>query len=139
MQIPEVEALTLVSEEFILIFNKFFECRKTILDFEKGMDMATYTSRIIWASLKCHMEAVELLKDGLKYHALLSAAFIRFLTKQTGSNVSAGMGAKLAELKKLVKDEIRRVEDTANSAKKTATTATDTLSKVMTKNNPKKA
>lgn len=139
LQIPEVEALTLVSEEFILIFNKFFECRKTILDFEKGMDMATYTSRIIWASLKCHMEAVELLKDGLKYHALLSAAFIRFLTKQTGSNVSAGMGAKLAELKKLVKDEIRRVEDTANSAKKTATTATDTLSKVMTKNNLKKA
>ena len=48
------------------------------------------------------------------------------------------MGAKLAELKKLIKDEIRWVEDTANSAKKTATTATDILSKVMIKNNLKK-
>ena len=49
------------------------------------------------------------------------------------------MGAKLAELKKLIKDKIRWAEDTANLTKKTATTATNTLSKVMTKNNLKKA
>ena len=65
LEIPEAEALTLVSEELILIFSKLFECHKTILDSEKGMDMATYTTRIIWASLKCHMEATDLLSNGI--------------------------------------------------------------------------
>ena len=101
--------------------------------------MATYTLEIIWAALKCHMEAVELPEDALKYHALLSTAFIQFLPKQTGSNVSAGIGTRLTELRKLARDEIKRVEDTASLVKKTATTAYDTLSKVVMKNSLKKA
>ena len=95
--------------------------------------MATYTTNISWASLKCHNEAVDLLSDSIKYHILLSAAFIHFLMKQTGLHMLSNVGSELRDLTRLVKDKIKRVEETENSAKKIATPATDTLSKVIKK------
>ena len=49
------------------------------------------------------------------------------------------MGSKLRGLTRLVKDEVKHVEDTTDSARKTATTTTDTLLKVIIKNSLKKA
>ena len=57
--------------------------------------------------------------------------------EQTDLDVLAGMGARLTELRKLVKYETKHFEDTANLIKTTATT-TSNLSKVVTQNNLKK-
>ena len=70
--------MLLISEEFYLMFSEFFECRKGLLEFEPSMNLANYLVRIIWLSLKCHMAAQALLKHGLKYSAVISAAFTRF-------------------------------------------------------------
>ena len=48
------------------------------VDFDAGSDTVDYLVSAICIALKCHMAAEDLLKDGLKYHSLLSAAFIRF-------------------------------------------------------------
>ena len=37
-------------------------------------------------------------KRGLKYNSAISAAFIRFLTKQTGQNMSTGIGSQIKVL-----------------------------------------
>ncbi len=47
--------------------------------------------------------------NGMKYNAAISSVFIRFLTKQMGSNVGAGVGNSLLKL-----------EEKLRSAKKNA-------------------
>lgn len=98
-----------------MMFSDFFECRKGLLEFEPSMNLANYLARIIWLSLKCHMAAKLLLKNGLKYSAVISAAFIRFLTKQTGANTSAGLKSKLTELAKTVKNEVAELKKVMNA------------------------
>ena len=46
--------------------------------FEEGGNTAEFLVDILWVNLKVIVAAKELLKDGVKYHPLLSAAFIRF-------------------------------------------------------------
>ena len=115
--IPEDEAMLLISEEFYLMFSDFFECRKGLLEFEPSMNLANYLARVVWLSLKCHMSAKALLKNGLKYSAVISAAFVRFLTKQTGANTSAGLKSKLTELAKTVKTEVAGIKKAAETEK----------------------
>ncbi len=59
-------------------------------------------------------------KDGMKYNPAISAAFVWFLTKQTGSNVGAGLGFKLSKLK----EPLKSADSTAKEAIKEAKEAT---------------
>ena len=51
----------------------------------------------------------------MKYHPLLLAASIRFLTKQTGQNVYAGVGSQLSTMKAYVKAEVLKVDTKATT------------------------
>ena len=66
-----------------------------------------------------------MLRDEMKYHPLLSATFIRFLTKQTGQNVSAGVGGQLSALKSFVTTEIKKVDLKTNTNRTTLEKAVD--------------
>ena len=54
--------------------------------------------RCLWITLNTHKKMEAFIKNGLKFDLLILASFIRFLTKQTGSNVAAGVGGKLRAL-----------------------------------------
>ena len=109
--VPEEECMVLASEEYCLIFNRFFDARKKILQHEEGMDVVDFSTRMIWVSMKTHMIMEELMKDGIKYHPIISAAFIRFLTKQTGANVATNMGPRILAVEGLVKKEVKALKD----------------------------
>ena len=59
------------------------------------------------------MKMEAFLKNGLKFDPIISASFIRFLTKQTGSNVAAGVGGKLKALEIKMRKEIKEAETAA--------------------------
>ena len=134
--IPEDEAMLLISEKIALIFKRFFAERSLAMRFEEGGNTADFLADILWVNLKVLVAAEELLKDGLKYHPLLSAAFIRFLTKQTGANADSGLGGQLTELRTYINSAIRGlasasaidtklapIKSTAETAKSTAMAA----------------
>jgi hypothetical protein len=52
----------------------------------------------------------------MKYNPVISAAYVRFLTKQTGSNVGAGVGGQFLKLE----DRVKSVEAAAKDAIKVA-------------------
>ena len=58
-------------------------------------------------------------RDGMKYSPAISAAFVQFLTKQTGGNVSAGVGCQM----QVVNDKIKTIEALAKEAKKESSNA----------------
>jgi ABC-type glycerol-3-phosphate transport system substrate-binding protein len=62
----------------------------------------------------------DFIKGGLVYNPTISAAFIRFLTKQTGQNVSSGVGGQL----KSMSDALAQVKAAAKEASEAAREAT---------------
>jgi hypothetical protein len=58
-------------------------------------------------------------RDGMKYNPAISAAFVWFLTKQMGGNVSAGVGGQM----QVVNDKIKTIEALAKEAKKESSNA----------------
>ena len=110
MGVPESESLILMSEQILLIFNRFFEQRKLILQHREGMDMADFTTRVVWVTLKTQVVAAEFLADGIRNHQLTGNAFLRFLTKQTGQNVSTQLGPRITNVEDLLKAEVRKLE-----------------------------
>ena len=110
MGVPESESLILLSEQILLIFNRFFEQRKLILQHREGMDMADFTTRVVWVTLKTQVVAAEFLADGIRNHQLTGNAFLRFLTKQTGQNVSTKLGPRIINVEDLLKTEVKKLE-----------------------------
>jgi len=53
----------------------------------------------------------------LKYNSAISAAFIRFLTKQTGQNVSTGIGSQIKVLTEALEKAIKMSKEAADAAK----------------------
>jgi hypothetical protein len=133
MNILEEEALILLSEEVIIMFDRFYAIRHKCMDLVVKGNRVEYMVRCIWISLQVHMAMDDFVKDGLKYNLAISAAFIHFLTKQTGGNVSAGVCSQIQSLKK----EIKKLGTVALDAKMAAarasahcTMATNTADKV---------
>jgi hypothetical protein len=133
MNILEEEALILLSEEVIIMFDRFYAIRRKRMDFVVKGNRVEYMVRCIWILLQVHMAMDDFIKDGLKYNLAISAAFIRFLTKHMGGNVSAGVGSQI----QVLKDEIKKVGSVASDAKTAAagasaccTTATNAADKV---------
>jgi hypothetical protein len=95
LNIPEDDALVLVSEDLVLMFDRMFAERMKLFDSQKDRSKVEYVSCILWVSLRCHMVAMEFTEGGIKYNPTISAAFVRFLTKQTGANTSANVSQTL--------------------------------------------
>ena len=67
------------------------------------------------------------MKHGLKFEAIIPASFIRFLIKQTGSNVAAGIGGKHKTLDIKMSKQHKEVETSATVWGKEALNKIDTL------------
>ena len=74
------------------------------------MDMADFTTRVVWVTLKTQVVAAEFLSDGIRNHQLTGNAFLRFLTKQTGQNVSTKLGPRIGNVEDLLKTEVKKLE-----------------------------
>jgi hypothetical protein len=117
MNILEEEALILLLEEIIIMFDHFYAIRRKHMDFVVKGKRVEYMVRCIWILLQVHMAMDDFVKDGLKYNSAISAVFICFLSKQTGGNVSAGVGSQIQSLK----EEIKKLGTVPSDAKTAAT------------------
>jgi hypothetical protein len=76
MNILEEETLILISEEVIIMFDRFYAVRRKRIDFVVKGSRLEYMVRCIWISLQVHMAMDDFVKDGLKHNLAISAAFI---------------------------------------------------------------
>jgi hypothetical protein len=92
------EVLNLLSKEVIIMFDHFYAIRCKRMDFTVKGAGVEYMACCIWLTLQVYALMDEFVKDGLKYNPVISATYVRFLTKQTGSNVGAGIGGQFFEV-----------------------------------------
>jgi hypothetical protein len=89
-----------------------------------------YMVRCIWISMQVHMVMDEFMQNGIKYNSLISAAFMRFLTKVTGGNAAARVAGSVAAFNNKIKNldntlkEIKREVVVASTRATTANNAT---------------
>jgi hypothetical protein len=81
MGIPPEDALVLLSEEVIIMVERFHLIRRRRMDFTVKGSKVEYMVRCIWLTLQVYVSMDEFVRDGLKYNSAISAAFVRFLTK----------------------------------------------------------
>ena len=82
-----------------------------------------YMVRCIWMTLQVHVSIDEFVRDGLKYNLAISAAFVRFLTKRTGSNVGLGVSGLISKLEERVKSAEGAVKEGVKKANEATTCA----------------
>jgi hypothetical protein len=116
MGIPGEDALILLSKEVIIMFNCFYAIRRKHMDFMVKRVGVEYMVHCIWLSLQVHALMDEFVKDRMKYNPAISAAFVWFLTKQTGSNIRAGLGSQLLKME----ERLKALESAAKEAVKEA-------------------
>ena len=80
MGIPGEDALILLSEMVIIMFDRFYAIWHKRMDSTvKGAGME-YMVHCIWISLQVHTLMDEFVKDRMKYNPAILAAFVWFLT-----------------------------------------------------------
>ena len=84
LRISEDECLILLSDEIIIVISMIHDIRKQCMEFTLKGKRVEYMVRCIWLTLQAHAVMDGFVKRGLKYNSAISAAFICFLTKQTG-------------------------------------------------------
>ncbi len=98
MGILEEGVLILLSEEIIIMYDHFYAIRHKRMEFIVEVTRVDYMACCIWLTMQAHMAMDDFVCDGMKNNATISSVFIHFLTKQTGSNVGAGVGNLLSKL-----------------------------------------
>ena len=87
-----------------------------------------YMVRCIWISMQVHMIMDVFMQSLMKYNVSISASFMQFLRKVTGSNVAAGVAGSIALLDtkfKNLKTTLKIVKKVVMAAISWATTATN--------------
>ncbi len=123
MGIPLEDALVLLSEEVIIMFEWFHSIRRKRMDFTVKGAKFKYMVRCIWLTLQEHVSMDEFVCDGLKYNSAILAAFVCFLTKRTGSNVGLGFSGLLSKLEERVKLAEGAVKEAGKKANEATTRA----------------
>jgi hypothetical protein len=119
--IQDEDALILLSEEVIIMHNRIHAVRCQRMEFVASKDnKADYMARCIWITCQVHRVMQEFVEGGLRNNPAISTAFIRFLTKMTGGNVSAGVGGQI----KALTDSIATLKGAATAATAAAKEAT---------------
>ncbi len=119
MHISADEALILLSEEIIIMFNQFYAIRRKRMEFRVKGTWVEYTVQCICLTLQVHMAMDYFTRDWMNYNPAISAACVLFLTKQMGGNVSSGVGGQM----QMVNDKIKTIEALAKEAKKESSNA----------------
>jgi hypothetical protein len=97
--IQDEDALILLSEEVIIMHNRIHAVRRQRMEFVASKDnKADYMARCIWITCQVHRVMQEFVEGGLRNNPAISTAFIRFLTKMMGGNVSVGVGGQIKAL-----------------------------------------
>jgi ribosomal protein L12E/L44/L45/RPP1/RPP2 len=139
VNISEEETLILLSEEVIIMFDRFYAIRRKRMDFTVHGSHVEYMVRCIWLSMEVHMVMDEFTANGMKYNSTISAAFMRFLTKVTGGNAAAGVAGIVASLESKLKNldntlkEVKKEVVAAASRATSATNAAEDAKKSITK------
>ena len=139
VNISEEETLILLSEEVIIMFDRFYAIRRKRMDFTVHGSRVEYMVRCIWLSMEVHMVMDEFTANGMKYNSTISAAFMRFLTKVTGGNAAAGVAGIVASLESKLKNldntlkEVKKEVVAAASRATSATNAAEDAKKSITK------
>ena len=81
MKITPKEALILLSEEIIIIFDRFYTICRKHMDFVVKGTQVEYMVWCIWLTLQVHMAMDDFVKDVMKYNVTILPAFICFLMK----------------------------------------------------------
>ena len=127
VNISEEETLILLSEEVIIMFDRFHAIRRKRMDFTVNGNRVKYMARCIWICMQVHMVMDEFTANGMKYNSTI-AAYMRFLAKVTGGNAAAGMAGMVASLDSKLKNldnTIKEVKKEAVAAGTRATAATN--------------
>ena len=139
VNISEDETLILLSEEVIIMFDRFYAIRRKRMDFTVQGSRVEYMVRCIWLSMQVHMVMAEFTANGMKYNSTISAAFMRFLTKVTGGNAAAGMAGTVASLESKLKNldtgikELKKETTAATSRATAANNAAEDVKKSIAK------
>ena len=119
VHISEEETLNLLSEEVIIMFDRFHTVRRKRMDFRVNGSRVEYMVRCIWIAMRVHMTMEEFMANGMKYNPSLLAAFMRFLTKVTGGNAAAGVAGSVSALE----TKLKNLDNSVKEAKKEALVA----------------
>jgi hypothetical protein len=112
--------------------HRIHQVRRQRMEFVASKeDKAAYMSPCIWITCQIHRIMQEFVEGGLKNNLAILTAFVRFLTKQTGGNVTSGVGGQIkaltdmvATLKGLVSTATSAAKEAAQAAKEANTRAT---------------
>jgi len=128
--ISEDEALILVSEQVIIMYQRIHQVRSQRMEFvpNKGSRVA-YMARCIWITCQVHRVMHDFVKSGLKNNPAISTAFVRFLTRQTAQNVASGIGSQL----KTISDSVASMKETVSAATTAAKEATQAAKEANTR------
>jgi hypothetical protein len=133
VKILEEETLILLSEEVIIMYNRFHAIRCKHMDFMVNGLCVEYMVWCIWIVMQVHMVMDEFTQDRIKYNLALSAAFVCFLTKVTGGNAAAGVAGSVTSLDAKLKNldsALKDVKKEAVAASAHATTANNSADNV---------
>ncbi len=117
LHISEDECLILLSEEIIIMYTIIHDIRKQRMEFTLKGKHVEYVVRCIWLTLQAHTVMDDFVKRGLKYNLAISAAFIRFLMKQTSQNVASGVGSQIKVLTEALEKYVKMVKEAVDAAK----------------------
>ena len=98
MDISAEEALILLLEEVIIMFDQFYTIWRKQMEFTVKWTSVEYMVHCIWPTLQVHMAMDAFVCDSMKYNSAISARFVCILTKQTGSNVGAGIRLMITKI-----------------------------------------
>jgi hypothetical protein len=76
VNISKEETLILLSEEVIIMYDRFHAVRRKHMDFTVNGSHIEYMVWSIWIAMQVHMVMDEFTQDGMKYYSALSAAFV---------------------------------------------------------------
>ena len=117
--IPVDEVLTLLSDQFVLLFGRLYSARKLSLEYTRNVDVWDWGVRAVWVAMKALQIQDEATKAGLKQDSGMGISFVHFLTKQTGKKFNQMLGGGVEDVTKVAK----AARDTANTAKAAAESA----------------
>ncbi len=111
--------------------NWIHAVRRQRMEFVASKDnKADYMARCIWITCQVQRVMQEFVEGGMRNNPAISTAFIRFLTKMTGGNVSAGVGGQINSLT----DSIVTLKGAATAATVATKEATQTAKEANTAN-----
>ena len=135
MGISQANVLVLLSEEVIIIFERFNTIRRKRMDFRIKDNRVEYMVRCIWLALQVHVQMDEFMRDGLKYNSAISAAFVRFLTTQTGKKGdldTSDLESRVKNAEASVKEALKSAKEATQRAASASTNA-DSVKNSLTK------